>query len=186
MPCLRDWRPSPHGQPMMASRCAACLVVAMATLAAAAYRTFMLSSPPHAHTKERTQSWCCRLQGHLTLKIAQPQMWHPHKHTQTMHRQDACRHVPTLRLTFTFIQGHALTPCSSNKQSWKDYVSLLLLKPVVEERWTFYETISQLVSEYKVLVKPKCVIMCYKWADNKTDLNNVFRKNLLHLRRVVY
>lgn len=91
-PCLRDWRPSPRGQPMLPSRCAACHVVATATAAAAPCQTFMLSSPLCAHTRERTQSWCCRLQGNSSHRNTWPQIWHvtrtafstQHKHTPEM------------------------------------------------------------------------------------------------------
>ncbi len=63
MPCLRAWRPSPRGQPTLPSKCAAWHVVATATLAAAPCQTFTSSSHLRAPTRERTRSWCCRLQG---------------------------------------------------------------------------------------------------------------------------
>lgn len=92
MPCLRDWRPSPHGQPMLASRCAACHVVATATVAVAPCQTFMFTSPLRVHTRERTQSWCFRLQGNSSHRNAWPRIWHltrtvfstQHKHTPEM------------------------------------------------------------------------------------------------------
>lgn len=85
MPCLRGWKPLPHGHPTQASRCAACHVVAMATLAAAACQTFMLSLPLHARTKGRTQSWCCRLHGKSSQRNAWLQMWHLTSQDHTVH-----------------------------------------------------------------------------------------------------
>lgn len=76
MPFLRDWRHSPRGKPTLVSRCAACHAVATATLAAAPCQTFTLSLLLHAPTRERTQSWCCRLQGSSPHRNVWPQMWH--------------------------------------------------------------------------------------------------------------
>lgn len=66
MPCLQDWRPSPRGQPTLPLKFAACHAGVMVTLAAAACRTCTSTSPLHAPTRERTQSWCCRLHGNLS------------------------------------------------------------------------------------------------------------------------